>query len=95
MLAYIRPAGQMATWGDEHEGPRGLTFDEARRLHPWLSAKAQGGVGKNGGRSGGTILQDVVAPEREAVREWNQRGLLGRGDGCVGLSSTSVSLPLS
>ena len=87
--ARIRAAGQMATWGDEHEGPQWLTFDEARRRYPWLSAKARvewertvAGLEER--------LDDVVAPERETMREWNQRGLLDCGDGRVGLSSTSA-----
>ena len=86
--ARIRAAGQMATWGDEHEGPKWLTFDEARRLYPWLSAKAK--VEWERTVAGLEVrLEEVVVPEREAVRNWNQRGLRDRGDGCVGLSSKS------
>ena len=87
--ARIRVAGQMATWGDEHEGPRWLNFDDARRLYPWLSTKAK----VEWERTVACLeerLEDVVAPEREALRDWNQRGLCDRGDGCVGLSSESV-----
>ena len=87
--ARIRAAGQMATWGDEHDGPQWITFDEARRLYPWLSAKAR----VEWERTVAVLeerLDDVVAPEREAIRGWNQRGLLDRGDGYVGLSSTST-----
>ena len=36
--ARIRAAGQLATWGVGDEGPRWLTFSEARRLYPWLPA---------------------------------------------------------
>jgi ribonuclease HI len=87
--ARIRAAGQMATWGVGDEGPRWLTFDEARRLYPWLSTRARAewertvaGLEER--------LTDVVAPEREAVRAWNQRGLLDGGGGCLGLSSGSA-----
>ena len=86
--ARIRAAGQMATWGDEHEGPKWLTFDEARRLYPWLSAKAK--VEWERTVAGLEVrLEEVVVPEREAVRNWNQRGLRDRGDGFVGISSNS------
>ena len=87
--ARIRAAGQMATWGDEHEGPQWLTFDEARRRYPWLSAKARA----EWERTVADLedrLDEVVTPERESMREWNQRGLLDRGDGNVGLSSTTA-----
>ena len=82
--ARIRAAGQMATWGAGDEGPRWLTFEEARRLYPWLPAKARAEWER-------TVmelevrLEEVVVPEREAVSAWNQRGLVDRGDGHVGL----------
>ena len=87
--ARIRSAGQMATWGNEHEGPRWLSFDEARRVYPWLSAKARAEWEKTVA-SLEERLDDAVTPEREAVRSWNQRGLLGGGDGRFGLSSTGA-----
>ena len=78
--ARIRVAGQMATWGDGEDGPRWLSFEEARRLYPWLHAKAATEWNK-------TVaaleerLEEVVAPEREAVRGWGQRGLVLDSDG--------------
>ena len=87
--ARIRAAGQMATWGAGDEGPRWLTFEEARRLYPWLSTKARAEWERT---TAGLEerLTDVVAPEREAVRAWNQRGLLDGGGGCLDLSLESV-----
>ena len=88
--ARIRAAGQMATWGVGDEGSRWLTFEEARRQYPWLPAKARAEWER-------TVtdlearLEDVVVPEREAVCAWNQRGLVDRGDGRVGLSPNLVS----
>eukprot|EP00900_Chrysochromulina_parva_P005860 jgi/Chrpa1/15275/Chrysochromulina_OHIO_Genome00008315-RA len=73
----IRVAGQMATWGDGDDGPRWLSFEEARRLYPWLNAKAATEWNK-------TVaaleerLEEVVAPEREAVRVWEQHAEGGR-----------------
>ena len=84
--ARIRAAGQLATWGVGDEGSRWLTFEEARRLYPWLSTKA----GAEWERTVTALeerLDNVVVPEREAVSSWNQRGLVDRGDGCVGLSA--------
>jgi ribonuclease HI len=87
--ARIRAAGQMATWGNEHEGPRWLSFDEARRVYPWLSTKARG----EWERTVASLeerLEEAVTPEREAMRSWNQRGLLCGDNGRVGLSSTNT-----
>jgi len=36
--ARIRVAGQLYTWGMMHEGSRLMSFEEARRLYPWLNA---------------------------------------------------------
>ena len=84
--ARIRAAGQMSTWGNEHEGPRWLSFDEARRVYPWLSTKARAEWERTV-ESLEERLDDAVTPEREAMRAWNQRGLLDGGNGRVGLSS--------
>ena len=89
--ARIRAAGQLATWGVGGEGARWLSFEEARRLYPWLAPKARAEWDR-------TVmeleerLEDVVTPEREAVRAWNQRGLLYGNDGHVGLSFSSTRI---
>ena len=83
--ARIRVAGQMYTWGAVHEGSRLMSFDEALRHYPWLTAGARA----EWDRTAADIeerFDGAVVPEREAQRAWNQRGLrVGGGD--VGLSS--------
>ena len=88
--ARLRVVGQMYTWGAVHEGARLMTFEEARRLYPWLSACARmewdrtlAGIEER--LDGGTIV-----PEREAHRAWDQRGLSVE-DGYVGLCGSSAS----
>ena len=88
--ARIRAAGQMATWGVGDEGSRWLTFEEARRQYPWLPAKARAEWERTVTELEAR-LEDVVVPEREAVSAWDQRGLVDRGDGRVGLSPNLVS----
>lgn len=78
--ARIRVAGQMATWGAGEDGPRWLSFEEARRLYPWLHAKAAA----DWDRTVAALeerLAEVVAPEREAIRAWGQRGLVLDSEG--------------
>ena len=72
--ARIRVVGQMYTWGALHENARVMSFDEARRLYPWLTASARA----EWDRTSADIeerLDGVVVPEREASRAWDQRGL--------------------
>jgi ribonuclease HI len=78
--ARIRVAGQMATWGVVEDGPRWLSFEEARRLYPWLHAKAAAEWDRTV-----AALEDrlavVATPEREAIRAWGQRGLVFDSEG--------------
>ena len=83
--ARIRVAGQMYAWGVTHEGPRLMSFEEARRLYPWLAAGARAewdrtvaGVEER--------LDEGAVPEREANRAWDQRGLCAAGNGDFELS---------
>ena len=83
--ARIRTAGQMYTWGTVHEGSRLMSFEEARRQYPWLTA----GSRAEWDRTAASIeerFDGAVVPERESQRAWDQRGLRV-GDGGVGLNS--------
>ena len=87
--ARIRVVGQMCTWGAMHEGSRVMTFDEARRLYPWLAAGAR----MEWNRTVAEIedrLDAGAVPEREAHRAWDQRGL-SCGDGSVELTGGAWS----
>jgi ribonuclease HI len=64
-----------------------MSFEEARRLYPWLSVGARAewdrtvaGVEER--------LDEGAVPEREAFRAWDQRGLVADGDALVGLSGS-------
>ena len=81
--ARIRAAGQLYAWGAMHEGSRLMSFEEARRLYPWLTAGARAEWDRT--VAGIEERLDVGAvPEREANRAWDQRGLCVGGGG-VGL----------
>lgn len=82
--ARIRAAGQMFTWGAVNDGPRPMSFDEARRQYPWLAAGARAEWDRTAA-SMEERFDGAVVPEREAQRAWDQRGLcVGHGE--VGLS---------
>ena len=88
--ARIRVVGQMYTWGALHENSRLMSFDEARRLYPWLTASARA----EWDRTSADIeerLDAVVVPEREALRAWDQRGLRVCG-GELGIHSCAGSV---
>ena len=81
--ARIRVAGQLYTWGAMHEGSRLMSFEEARRLYPWLTAGARAEWDRT--VAGIEERLDVGAvPEREANRAWDQRGL------CVGVGGVGL-----
>jgi hypothetical protein len=83
--ARIRVAGQLYTWGMMHEGSRLMSFEEARRLYPWLAAGARA----EWDRTVASVeerLGEGAIPEREAYRAWDQRGLAVAGSGSVELS---------
>jgi hypothetical protein len=83
--ARIRVAGQLYTWGMMHEGSRLMSFEEARRLYPWLAAGARA----EWDRTVASVeerLDEGAIPEREAYRAWDQRGLVAAGSGSVELS---------
>jgi ribonuclease HI len=86
--ARIRAAGQLYAWGVMHENSRLMSFEEARRLYPWLSAGARA----EWDRTVASVeerLGEGTLPEREAFRAWDQRGLVAVGDARVVLSGSA------
>jgi hypothetical protein len=86
--ARIRAAGQLYAWGVMHENSRLMSFEEARRLYPWLSAGARA----EWDRTVASVeerLGEGTLPEREAFRTWDQRGLVAVGDARVVLSGSA------
>jgi len=82
--ARIRVAGQMYACGGMQEGSRLMSFDEARRIYPWLSVGAR----TEWDRTVASLedrLDAGTVPEREAHRAWDQRGL------CVGGGTVELS----
>ena len=65
-----------------------MSFEEARRQYPWLAAGARA----EWDRTAACIeerFDGAVAPEREAQRAWNQRGLCGGGGLSGGAGGTT------
>eukprot|EP00900_Chrysochromulina_parva_P017419 jgi/Chrpa1/25679/Chrysochromulina_OHIO_Genome00025967-RA len=86
--ARIRVAGQMYACGGMQEGSKLMSFDEARRIYPWLSVGAR----TEWDRTVASLedrLDAGTVPEREAYRAWDQRGLCV-GGGTVELSGSSA-----
>ena len=86
--ARIRAAGQLHAWGVMHENSRLMSFEEARRLYPWLSAGARA----EWDRTVASVeerLGEGTLPEREAFRAWDQRGLVAVGGARVVLSGSA------
>jgi ribonuclease HI len=73
-----------------HEGSRLMSFEEARRLYPWLAEGARA----EWDRTVASVeerLGEGAVPEREAHRAWDQRGLVAAGGGSVELSGSARS----